>query len=396
MRSVLFGLVFGVALGLCGGGAAFGQTPSGVAPGEPSAHDPDDAPEPDDQLRAIGEPETDPSKRRYFPLNASFLYPLSTNVGDPHRSTNIDLGLIYTKVGFLNGAQTGIVAAVSHELNGLQIGAGTITEGRSRGAQIAAAFAMADERFDGLQLAGVFSWARFRFGGLQLSGVANQARKHIAGVQVAGALNIARKTMHGVQVAGLVNIGAVEGLQIAPLNISSEVKGMQIGLINIARKVRGVQVGLINIADEVSGETIGMASVPRSGGLHGVVWGSNTLFGNFGLKFASNFTYSIFSGSFHFERDGKDKLFAPGFTFGFFKKAIFEDLYIHADVGGYRLILMEGAQRQHDELFKTRVIARYALAKRLSFFVGGGAFLRFVDVAPSTRFGPEFDAGLEL
>lgn len=360
------------------------------------AEDPDDAPEPGDQLRAIGEPETDPSKRRYFPLNFAFLYPLATNLGDPNRSTNIDLGLVYTKVGFLNGVQTGVLAAVSQQMTGVQIGVGVVSEGRTFGAQIGGAFALSDERFDGLQVAGVFAWSRFRFNGLQIGGVATQARKHFAGLQLAGGVNLARKTVHGAQIAGLLNIGAVEGLQLAPVNISSEVKGVQIGLVNIARKVRGVQIGLVNIADEVAGETIGAASVPRSGGIHGVAWGSNSLYGNFGLKFASNFTYSIFSASFHFERDGQDKLFAPGFTFGFFQRAFLDDLYVHADVGGYRLILMEGAQRAHDELFKTRVLLRYALAKRLSFFAGGGAYLGLRGDAPIARFGPEFDAGLEL
>lgn len=379
------------------GAAELEETPPEPTPPPPPApSDPDDAPEPGDQLRAIGEPEVDPSKRRYFPLNFSFLYPLSTNLGDPNRSTNIDLGVIYSKVGFLNGVQTGVIAAVSQQMAGVQIGLGTVSEGRTFGAQIAGAFALSDERFDGLQVAGVFAWSRFRFNGLQIAGVANQARKHFAGVQIAGGVNLARKTVHGVQIAGLMNIGAIQGVQIAPLNISSEVKGVQIGLINIARKVSGTQIGLINIADEVSGETVGMASVPRSGGVHGVAWGSNSLFGNFGVKFASNFTYSIFSASFHFERNGDDKLFAPGFTFGLFKRALLDDLYVHADFGGYRLILMEGAQRKHDELFKTRLILRYALAKRLSFFVGGGAYLGLRGDAPTARFGPEVDAGLEL
>lgn len=401
--------IVGVAFTMWAGGAR-AQAPEPTPPGgaqeaEPAPApplpaapviDPDDAPEPGDQLRAIGEPESDPSKRRYFPLNFSFLYPLATNLGDPNRSTNIDVGVVYTKVGFLNGAQTGVLAAVSHQMTGVQLGLGTVTEGRTFGAQIAGAFALSDERFDGLQVAGVFAWSRFRLNGVQIGGVATQARKHFAGLQLAGGVNIARKTVHGVQIAGLLNIGAVEGLQLAPVNIASEVKGVQIGLVNVARKVRGVQIGLVNIADDVTGETIGAASVPRAGGIHGVAWGSNSLYGNFGLKFASNFTYSIFSASFHFERDGEDKLFAPGFTFGFFRRALLDDLYVHADVGGYRLILMEGAQRAHDELFKTRLLLRYALAKRLSFFVGGGAYLGLRGDEPIARFGPEFDAGLEL
>jgi hypothetical protein len=57
---------------------------------------------------------------------------------------------------------------------------------------------------------------------------------------------------------------------------------------------------------------------------------------------------------------------------------------------------MEGAQRAHDEVFKTRLLVRYALARRLSFFAGGGAYLRLLGDAPTARFGPEIDGGLEF
>ncbi len=371
--------------------------PPAPPPGQPPSGDPDDAWEPDDQLRAIGEPETDPSKHAYFPLNFSFLYPLSTNLGDPNRATNIDIGILYTKIGYLHGGiQTGMLAAVSQRMTGVQIGLGTVSEGRSYGAQLAGAFALSDAPFTGLQIAGVFAWSRFRFEGVEIAGVANQARKHFAGLQIAGGVNIARKTVHGVQIAGLLNVGAVEGVQIAPVNISSEVKGVQIGVVNIARKVKGLQIGLINIADDVQGESVGVASVPRAGGVHGVAWGSNSLYGNFGVKFASLYTYSMFSGSFHFENEGKDKLFGPGFTFGLYRPLLLDGLFVQADVGGYRMFMLEGAQRAHDEIFKTRLIVRYALARHLSLFVGGGAYLGLQGDAPVARFGPEFDAGVEL
>jgi len=360
----------------------------------PAYEHPDDAPEPDDQLRAIGEPETDPSGHRYFPLNFSFLYPLATNIGDPNRATNIDVGIFFTKIGYLYGIQTGVLASVSQEMKGIQIGVGTVSEGRSYGAQIAAGFALSDAPFTGLQIAGLFGWSRFHFTGIEIAGIANQARKHFEGLQIAGAVNIDRKTLEGVQIAGLMNIGQIKGVQIAPLNISPEVNGVQIGLINIARKVKGAQIGLINIADEVDGESIGMASVPRAGGVHGAAWGSNSIYGNFGIKFASRFTYSIFSGGFHFE--GKDKLIGPGFSFGFYRPFLFENFYVQADVGGHRLFLTDGPQRNHDEIYKTRLMLRYALVRHLSIFAGGGAYLGIRGDKPIARFGPEIDAGLEL
>ncbi len=363
----------------------------------PPSTDPDDAYEPGDQLRAIGEPETDPSKHHYFPLNFSFIYPLATNVGDPDRSTNIDVGVLFTKIGYLYGVQTGMLASVSQRMVGLQIGLGTVSEGRTEGGQIAGAFAIADAPMNGLQAAGVFSWSRFRFNGVQIAGVANQARKHFGGLQIAGGVNLARKTAHGAQIAGVMNIGGIEGLQLAPINISDDVNGVQIGVVNIARKVKGLQIGLVNIASELDGESIGAASVPRSGGIHGAAWGSNSLYGNFGIKFASHFTYSIFSASFHFE--GQDKLIGPGFTFGFshpFLTFLTPGFFVQADVGGYRMFLTEGSQRAHDEVYKTRLILRYSVVRHLSLFVGGGAYLGLRGNAPTARFGPEFDVGVDL
>lgn len=368
--------------------------PPAVPVAAPVSDEPDDAPEPGDQLRAIGEPETDPTAHRYFPLNFSFLYPLATNIGDPNRSTNLDVGVFFTKIGYLYGLQTGVLASVSQEMMGVQLGVGVVSEGRTHGAQIGAAFALSDAPFTGLQVAGLFAWSRFHFTGIEIAGIANQARKHFEGIQIAGAVNLDRKTLEGVQIAGLMNIGQIRGLQLAPLNISPEVNGVQIGLVNIARKVKGLQIGLVNIADEVDGESIGMASIPKAGGVHGAAWGSNSLYGNFGIKFASRFTYSIFSGAFHFE--GKDKLIGPGFSFGFYRPFLWQDFFVQADIGGYRLFLTEGPQRNHDEIYKTRLMIRYALVPHLSVFAGGGAFLGIRGASAVARFGPEFDAGLEL
>jgi hypothetical protein len=372
-----------------------------VAPPPPSGTAAaDDGPDADDALRTIGEPDSDPSAHKYFPLNASFLYPFATNAGDPNRATNLDVGVLFTKIGYLYGLQTAILASVTQEMIGAQVGLVAITEGPTFGAQVAGAFALSDAPFSGLQVAGLFNWSRFHFEGIEIAGVANQSRKSFSGLQIAGAVNIARRKLHGVQIAGFMNIGEVDGLQLAPLNISSEVTGVQVGIINIARKVSGTQIGLINIADNLQGESIGIASVPRSGGIHGAVWGSNSIYGNFGLKFASRFIYSIVSGGFHVEdKDkvgGKSNLIGPGFTFGFYRPILFQDFYVQADIGGYRLFLTDGAQRAHDEIYKTRLMVRYAIVNRFSMFVGGGAFLGLRGNAPIARFGPEFDAGLEL
>ena len=71
-----------------------------------------------------------------------------------------------------------------------------------------------------------------------------------------------------------------------------------------------------------------------------------------------------------------------------------------SDLGGYRLFKSSGPNRRHDELYKTRILVSYEIARHFSIFVGGGANLsvrsRPDDATSALHFGPELCAGLEL
>jgi len=365
----------------------------------------------------------------YFPFNVALLHPLSSNAGIPDLRTNVGLGVILDRVGYIDGVQIGAVSSITHDLRGVQIGAADLVDGTASGIQLGGVFAFADgahqgaqiaglmswadsslqglqlsglinrttRPLEGVQIAGLSNWANESFTGLQLSGGINQARGAAQGVQVAGALNAAYGNLDGVQI-GAFNIGKVRGLQLGVINVSADTQGTQIGVINIARRSEGLQVGVVNITDALKGESLGLASLPRAGGIHLVVWGSNSLSGNLGVKFASKIVYSILSGVIH--REEKRNVYGGGVTLGVHfpvLESLGEGLRVAGDVGVYRLARDPGPSTRHDEIYKARALISYEVAKHFSFFAGGGihASVRGDDVL-TTDVGPEICGGLDL
>ncbi len=332
----------------------------------------------------------------YFPFSLALLHPLSTNMAAPELHTNLGLSVIFGRVGFLEGVQVGMINSTLHEMSGVQLGVASVNEGTTSGLQLGAAFSYADGPVQGLQLSGIFGWATAPIVGVQFSGIANQTTGHVRGLQFSGLLNVVRgdKWVEGAQIGG-TNLGRVRGLQLGALNISEEVRGLQIGLINIARKIDGLQIGLINITDDLQGESFGVASLPRRGGVHLMAWGSNSLSGNLGVKFASRYTYSVLSSAVH--RDGKDTIVAAGLTFGVRFPFLLDALSWSGDLGGYRLFRVDGTRYTHDEMVKTRLLFSYEIARHFSLFAGGGAYISVRgNDALTSKFGPEICAGLDL
>jgi hypothetical protein len=333
----------------------------------------------------------------YFPLSLALLYPISTNGGVPELRTNVALGVFLGRVGSVDGVQLGLVNSAIHDVRGLQLGAASLIDGGADGAQIGGVFAFTDGPFQGVQLAGLLSWSGSSLSGLQIAGGANQARHHVRGVQAAGGFNLTYGDVEGVQI-GAVNIGKIRGVQIGLINVSADTEGTQIGILNVARRSSGLQVGVLNVTDNLEGESLGIASVPRMGGIHLVVWGSNSLSGNIGVKFSSKFTYSILSAAIH--RDDKSTAAGAGLTLGLrfpILRSVIDGFTLGSDFGGYRLFREPGMNTRHDEIYKARLIASYEIARRFSLFAGGGGHLVFRDgPTPRLSFGPELCAGLEL
>ena len=342
----------------------------------------------------------------YFPVNASFLFPLSTNFAAPDLWTNFDLALLLGRVGFVDGAQVGVIDWTVHDLRGVQVGVITAVGKQTEGVQLAAGFAFADGTLWGVQSSGLFGWASHSVHGGQIAGVANQTYGDIDGLQAAGVLNVGRKQITGAQVAAGVNIGRVNGFQMGGINVSQNVNGLQIGILNVARRIDGLQIGVINVTDDLQGESLGIIPLPRRGGIHLAAWGSSSLYGNLGIKFASRFAYSIISGALHSvpktadEKGPRQAVIGAGLTLGG-RFPLGDELWMASDVGGYRFFRDKLSFDGHDEMIKGRVLVGYQMAPRLNPFVGVGAF---VTIRGSFRDdedlqigdGPEFSVGIEF
>jgi len=214
--------------------------------------------------------------------NASLFYPLATNANHPELTTNIDFNLLYGHIGGLNGLGVGTVSTVSGDAQGLQV-------------------ALVANLVGGQVQAGQFSF------------IFNRGRR-VEGVQVA-LVNRADEAMQGVQLGGLNLASSLsKGLQLSGVNLAGNFEGVQIGLLNIGKRVRGMQIGLINVSDDIEGVPIGLISVSKTGGVHPVVWSSNTTYANLGVKFATRHTYTMVSGAVHY--DGDHTLYGGGLTIG--------------------------------------------------------------------------------
>lgn len=350
----------------------------------PAADEPGQSP--DDQGPPIGS---------YFPLNVSLLYPIATNAGRPSIKTNFDLALLVGHVGAVEGIQVGVVPYTAYEIRGVQVALAALAGGAVAGAQVGGTFALLDGPLEGLQLAGIFGWATREIRGAQVAGVASQTFEDVQGLQLAGGVNIARREITGVEAAGFLNIGRVRGLQLGLINVSAEVNGLQLGLINVARRIKGLQIGVINVTDSLSGESLGIANILRPGAIHLSFWGSSSMLGNAGVKFASKYAYSILSAGLHNEEGERSG--AAGLTLGIRLPVSIPWLTLSADLGGYRRFPGRLSFAGHNELYKTRLILSLELAPRLSLFLGGGGYLTVRgDENISFGAGPELAAGVEL
>jgi hypothetical protein len=365
----------------------------------------------------------------YFPVNFALLHPLSSNGGIPDLRTNVALGVILDRVGYVDGFQVAAVSSITRDLHGFQLGAADLVDGTADGIQLGGVFAFGDGPFRGAQIAGFLSWAdsslsglqlsglinrstravegaqiagltnwsNDAFTGLQLSGALNQAKGYARGIQLTGGINAAYGNLDGVQI-GAFNIGKVRGLQLGLINISADTEGTQIGVINIARRSQGLQVGVVNITDALKGESLGIASLPREGGIHLMLWGSNSLSGNLGVKFGSKVVYSILSGVL--SRENKQNIYGGGITMGVhfpIFPALIDGLALSGDVGGYRVVRDPAPNTRHDEVYKGRVLLSYEIVKHFSFFAGGGVQIGVRgDDKLSVTPGPEICGGLEL
>lgn len=191
----------------------------------------------------------------------------------------------------------------------------------------------------------------------------------MVGAQIGPVVNIAKR-LSGVQF-GTVNIASqADGIQIATVNVAGDsLRGAQLGLVNVAAgRARGLQLGLFNYADEAD-VSIGLIGITRKGGVHPMLWTSNTGAFNFGLRFDANYTYTFFALGGH--PDGEGQAVMAGFGAGV-KIPIEDVVWLDFDVSEWG-VAYDGDFDRGGQLSVARLLLRVQPAPHLGFF-GGPTF----------------------
>jgi hypothetical protein len=268
---------------------------------------------------------------------ASLFYPLATNFDVPDVHTYFAFSLLYGRIGSLDGLGLGTLQFASRGVQGAQIA----FLGNAAGGPVA-----------GVQAAFGVNSAR-ALGGLQLAAI-NHVADEASGAQL-GFVNYAGGKVTGAQGGFSVNIGG-------------DVEGGQVGLVNVAKNVRGIQVGIFNIADDVDGVPIGLISVTKKGGVHPMAWYSNLTPFNAGLRFATEYTYTILQASY----DVMDDMVGPGFGIGGSVPIFLENLYVDIELSETYLFSDGRDADEGKSLTRLRGAVRYQIFPHLSVFAGGG------------------------
>jgi len=362
----------------------------------------------------IGAQEDEDSERvngKHYYVNLSLYYPVSLNKTE-YDSVNLNLSLVYGKVGSVQGLDLSCGASAVHSsLTGAQVcGLLGVVGESGKGIQIAGLLSVSGENFLGIQASGLLNVAGENFkgiqpsglmsvigesgmalqgaglgsivggrlDGMQASGLFSVVGEDLRGVQASGLFNVAGGNCSGIQAAGLFSVtgGALQGVQVGPFNVAARSEGLQIGVCNIAGSTRGVQIGIVNYTqEENSGLPLGMVNIAENGHIRGTLWGSNLVGGTAGVKFSVGHFYSILSlGALNLNDDIAGSL-SYGFHYG--GSLPFDDFLLSADVGyrfrDNRKLFRSDFQDPDQFIFEGRVLLAIPLFPRLSAVVGGGA-----------------------
>ncbi|UCC41568.1 MAG: hypothetical protein JSV96_09195 [Candidatus Aminicenantes bacterium] len=382
-------------------------------------------------IPATAQEEDEEIKGKNYFLNLSLFYPVSLNK-TKEDSTNINLSLIYSRVGYISGVDLSLVgSAVSHRLRGIQIcGLVGVIGSHGTGLQASGLFNVAGKSFTGFQGSGLmnivgsdftglqttflmnivgsngaglqtaglaniagenYSWGQIAGGfnivgdraeGFQIAGGFNIAGDRAEGFQLGGLFNIVGERFSGFQMAGLCNVvgDVFEGLQLGTFNIAGESKGVQIGVANAGETSEGVQIGVVNYTKkENTGVPFGLVNLAKNGRIRGVFWGGNQVAATAGMKFTVGRLYSIVSvGGGNLDDSISGSLtygFHYGISFPVGQTGLYTDL-------GFRFRdnepLFKHLPLERDQyILEARFIWGIPISKEFSFLLGTGVSRRW-------------------
>ncbi len=379
--------------------------------------------------------EKDGSGKHYV-VNFSLYYPISLNQSE-YDSVNLNLSLIYGKVGSVRGLDISAVgSAINENLLGIQLcGLLGVVGDTGRGMQLSGLINVAGDSFYGIQSTGLFNVAGVDFRGIQTSGLINVAGQDGVGLQLAGLANVAGETFKGIQASGVFSVTGEEfkgvqaaglfsvvgdsciglqasgvfnvtgdvlkGLQTAPFNVAAHSEGLQVGVVNVAGTSEGVQIGVFNYTEEENtGVPFGLVNLAENGRVRGTLWGGNTVAATAGVKFAVHRFYSIISLGYGNLEDN----ISESLTYGFHYGASFPvgNLSLGADLG-YRFrdnkrLFRRTFSNPDQFIFEGRVLLDVPLSEGLSLVLGAGGSYVFNtdDSITSGKLKPQVIAGIEF
>lgn len=366
-------------------------------------------------IPATAQEEVEETKENHYFLNLSLFYPVSLNKTKDD-STNINLSLIYSRVGYVSGVDISLLAsAVSHRLRGVQIcGLAGVVGSNGTGLQSSGLFNVAGDSFSGFQGSGLMNVVGKDFTGwqttglmnivgsegtgFQAAGLANITGKSYSGIQIAGGFNIMGQRGEGFQLGGLFNVvgerfsgfqmgglfnvvGEVfQGLQLGTANVAAESKGIQIGVANVGGISKGVQIGLVNYTkEENTGVPFGLVNLAKNGRVRAVIWGGNQVAATAGMKFTVGRLYSIISVGGANLDDNISESLTSGFHYGISFPVGRMDLY--TDLGfcfrDNQPLFKDSPLERDQFILEARLILGIPFSDEFSLLLGSGVSRRW-------------------
>ena len=366
-------------------------------------------------IPATAQEEVEETKENHYFLNLSLFYPVSLNKTKDD-STNINLSLIYSRVGYVSGVDISLLAsAVSHRLRGVQIcGLAGVIGSYGTGLQSSGLLNVVGDSFSGFQGSGLMNVVGKDFtgwqatglmnivgsegAGFQAAGLANIAGESYSWVQIAGGFNIVGERGEGFQLGGLFNVvgerfsgfqmsglfnvvGEVfQGLQLGTFNVAAESKGVQIGVANVGGTSEGVQIGLVNYTkEENTGVPFGLVNLAKNGRVRAVIWGGNQVAATAGMKFTVGRLYSIVSVGGANLDDNISESLTSGFHYGISFPV--GRIHLYTDLG-FRFRdnqpLFKDSPLERDQfILEARLILGIPISGEFSLLLGSGVSRRW-------------------
>jgi len=277
---------------------------------------------------------------RVLPFAVSFFTPLDTNAIEKRRKV-------------VNYFALNLVYGQTHRVEGAQLGFGVNR---------------ALEDVEGVQSTILANWIDRDLMGAQFSVGLNHIGGDGRGVQMTSGVNNVAGHFLGAQFSSGLNIAnTIDGAQLGLLNVvTGQFAGAQVGLVNVAAgRARGVQLGLVNYADEADA-SIALIGVTRKGGVHPMLWSSNTAAVNVGVRFDANYTYTFLGAGMHPAGAGESLLFGLGLGL---KLPFTERIGIEFDLSQW-FVAYAGDFNRSGQLAMARLQLHLQVADRLAITFG--------------------------